>query len=84
MTTHDTAARLCATAAMLGAYQLVDYFDDKAGWLKSGYIVLWQRGAQVLSSPADHPLATERTLARLTDNLLKTRRRQRKVAAPVN
>jgi len=84
MTTHDPAERLCATAAMLGAYRLVSYFDETAGWLKSGYVVLWQRGAQVLSSPTDHPLATERTLTRLVDNLLKTRREQRGNAAPSN
>ena len=84
MTTHYPESRLCATAAMLGAYRLVSYFDEKAGWLKSGYVVLWQRGAQVLSAPNDHPLATEKTLARLVENLLKTRRQQSTIAAPVN
>ena len=84
MTTHEPSGRLCATAVMLGAYRLVSYFDERAGWLKSGYVVLWQRGAQVLSSPNDHPLATERTLARLIDDLLKTRRERRNIAAPSN
>ena len=84
MTTHNPAGRLCATAAMLGAYRLVNYFDDTAGWVKTGYAVLWQRGAQVLSSPSDHPLATERTLARLIDELLKTRRQQRLAASTAN
>jgi len=83
MTSHDPAGQLCATAAMLGAYQLANYFDEKAGRLKSGYVVLWQRGAQVLSAPADHPHAVERTLARLTDNMLKTRRQQSKIASQV-
>jgi len=63
---------------------LVNYFDDTAGWVKTGYAVLWQRGAQVLSSPSDHPLATERTLARLIDDLLKTRRQQRLAASTAN
>ncbi len=84
MTTHNPASRLCATAVMLGAYRLVSYFDETAGWLKSGYVVLWQRGAQVLSSPNDHPLATERTLARLVENFLQTRREQHKPRAPSN
>jgi hypothetical protein len=84
MTTHDPASRLCATTAMLGAYRLVSYFDEAAGWVKSGYVVLWQRGAQLLSSPNDHPLATERTLARLVGDLMKTRREQRNIAAPGN
>lgn len=84
MTTHYPEGRLCATAAMLGAYRLVSYFDEEAGWLKSGYVVLWQRGVQVLSAPNDHPLATEKTLARLVDNLLKTRREHSKTTAPGN
>ncbi len=84
MTSHDPAGRLCATAAMLGVYKMVNYFDDTAGWVKTGYAVLWQRGTQVLSSPSDHPLATERTLARLIDDMLKTGRQQRQVATPAN
>jgi hypothetical protein len=84
MTTHHPDGRLCATAAMLGAYRLVSYFDEQAGWLKSGYVVLWQRGAEVLSSPNDHPLATEQTLARLVEDLLKTRREHGKITAPGN
>ena len=70
LTTHDKIRGICATAAMLGVYELVSYFDAKEGWTRSGYVVLWQRGNQVLSTPADHPDTIDRRIALLTGKFL--------------
>ncbi len=80
LTMHDDARGICSTATMLGAYRMVDYFDETEGWLRTGYVVLWQRGVQVVSSPADHPMAIERAAARLADTLLETWRQQNRLA----
>ena len=77
LTTHDKIRGICATAAMLGVYELVSYFDAKEGWTRSGYVVLWQRGNQVISTPADHPDAIDRRVALLTGKFLDSWRSDR-------
>ena len=77
LTTHDKSRGVCATAAMLGVYELVSYFDTKEGWTRSGYVVLWQRGNQVISAPADHPDAIDRRIALLTGKFLDSWRSDR-------
>jgi hypothetical protein len=66
MTTQDKGRGICASTAMLGTYELVTYFDARAGWNRTGYVVLWQRGNQVISPIADHPEVVDRTVSRLT------------------
>jgi hypothetical protein len=77
LTTQDKIRGVCATAAMLGVYELVSYFDTKEGWTRSGYVVLWQRGNQVISTPADHPDAIDRRVALLTTKFLDSWRADR-------
>jgi hypothetical protein len=77
LTTHDKSRGACATAAMLGVYEMVTYFDAKEGWTRSGYVVLWQRGNQVISVPADHPDAVDRRVSRLTGQFLDSWRSDR-------
>ncbi len=74
MTTLDANRGICATGVMLGAYRRVDFYDERAGWLRSGHVVLWQRATQVISTGADHPQATERAVSRLSAELLESRR----------
>lgn len=80
MTTHDKARGICASTAMLGAYELASYFDSEEGWTRTGYVVLWQRGNQVISPVADHPEVVERTITRLSRLLLDGRRLARETA----
>ena len=77
LTTHDKTRDVCATATMLGVYELISYFNAKEGWTRSGYVVLWQRGNQVISTPADHPDAIDRRVARLTGKFLESWRSDR-------
>jgi hypothetical protein len=67
---HDKSRGICATAVMLGSYQLATYYGAREGWPRSGYVVLWQRGNQVISTPADHPDSVDRQVSRLADRLL--------------
>ncbi|HSG72867.1 MAG TPA: hypothetical protein VLA12_20810, partial [Planctomycetaceae bacterium] len=62
----------CGTATMLGAYREVSYFDEEAGQLRSGHIVLWQRGTMALSRTADHNDVVLEEVGRLGDALLDT------------
>ncbi len=69
MTTFDPRRNACGTSATLGVYKKVAYFDEAVGWLKSGYIVLWQRGQQVMSGIAEHSDSTATVTQRLIDVL---------------
>ena len=88
LTTHDKIRGVCATAAMLGVYELVSYFDAKEGWTRSGYVVLWQRGNLVISTPTDHPDAIDRRITLLTAKFLDSWRSDREqtetIAMPKN
>jgi hypothetical protein len=77
LTTHDKTRGVCATAAMVGVYELVSFYRAEEGWTRSGYVVLWQRGNQVISAPADHPDAIDRGVARLTGKFLESWRSDR-------
>lgn len=70
LTGYDQKAGMCATAPMLGAYRKVSYFDEKVGWLRSGQVVLWQRGTATATPAADHPGAVQRAVTALTQALL--------------
>jgi len=70
LTAHDEARGICSSAAMLGAYQLVSFYDEVKGGLRSGYVVLWQRGKQVFSTPTDHAAAVETAVNRLAQLFL--------------
>lgn len=59
LTSHDAIRGICSSAAMLGTYKLVSFYDEDKGALQSGYVVLWQRGKQVVSAPTDHASAVE-------------------------
>lgn len=69
MTAHDPDRGVCATSALLGTYRRVAFFDDKAGWLSSGHVVLWQRATQAISGRGDHARTVADMVARLTREL---------------
>jgi len=75
LTVHDAARGVCSSATMLGSYKLVSFFDETQGALKSGYVVLWQRGKQVMSPPTDHAVAVEGAVNRLIGGFLEDWRR---------
>jgi len=71
ITAHDAKREVCATSPMLGVYRKISYFDDDAGWLRTGHIALWQKGTGVVSGMADHPSAVAGAVDRLAETLLK-------------
>jgi hypothetical protein len=84
LTTHDKTRGVCATAAMLGVYELVSFFRATEGWTRSGYVVLWQRGNQVVSAAPDHPDAVDRRVTRLTEKFLESWRSDREQTETVD
>ncbi len=72
MTTLDMDRSVCGTSATLGVYRKVAYYDDDAGWLRKGYVVLWQRGQQVVSGTADHAEMTTLVVQQLSEKLIES------------
>ena len=66
----------CATAALLGAYARESYFSATTGWVRSGYVVLWQRSIMVATSQADHKSAVDAAARRLAMQMLAQRSEQ--------
>ena len=72
MTTLDMDRSVCGTSATLGVYRKVAYYDDDAGGLRNGYVVLWQRGQQVMSGTADHAEMTTMVVQQLSEKLIES------------
>lgn len=72
LTGYDGASGVCASAPMLGAYRQVSFFDEKAGWLRSGQVVLWQRGTASATASADHAEAVRQAVTSLSEAFLSS------------
>lgn len=72
VTVRVLASEQCATTVLLGAYTLESFFSASAGWLKSGYVVIWQRTLMVATPVAQHPAAVTGAVRRLTEQMLST------------
>jgi len=70
LTGYDEPSGICATAPMLGVYRRVSYFDEKLGWLRSGQVVLWQRGTATATGSSDHAVAVRQAVTQLSDAFL--------------
>ena len=70
MTAYDGGGGTCATSVLLGAYRSVIFFDEEAGQLTAGDVVLWQRATEVLSPRGDHGATAERAVDRLSGALI--------------
>jgi len=60
----------CATALLLGVYAKESFFSASAGWVQSGYVVLWQRSLMVATPIAQHAAAMTDATRRLSDQML--------------
>jgi hypothetical protein len=66
----------CATTVLFGVYALENFFSASAGWLSSGYVVVWQRTLMVATPLAAHPAAVDRAVGRLAEQMLAAWREQ--------
>jgi hypothetical protein len=80
LSTSETTRGVCSSAVMLGAYSRMSFFDEAAGWLRSGYVVVWQSGLIVTSSPAEHLKTVRQALARLGNAMLRDWQKQNSAA----
>ena len=60
----------CATALLLGVYAKQSFFSAAAGWVQSGYVVLWQRSLMVATPIGQHAAAVLAGTRRLSDQLV--------------
>lgn len=70
LTAFEGNRALCSSAVMLGVYRKVSFFDEAAGWVRSGYVVVWQSGQQVLSTRDNHRAQVRESLHRLAGAML--------------
>lgn len=59
LSTHDAENGNCTSTIMLGAYKKASFFDDAVGWVRTGYVVIWQSALHV-SSPSNRHAAQSR------------------------
>ena len=70
MSSHDATTGACSSSLMLGAYGRASFVDKRVGWIRTGYVVLWQSGVIVMSGATDHLDTVRQATGRLTDSLL--------------
>jgi hypothetical protein len=70
MSSHDATTGTCSSSIMLGAYARASFVDKRVGWIRTGYVVLWQSGVIVMSGATDHLDTVRQAVDRLTDALL--------------
>lgn len=70
MSSHDATTGTCSSSIMLGAYGRASFVDKRVGWIRTGYVVLWQSGVIVMSGATDHLDTVRQSIDRLTDALL--------------
>lgn len=76
MTVRLPAVEQCVTAVLLGVYAQESFFSSDAGWMRSGYFVVWQRSLMVSTPVAQHPGAVAAAVGRLTEQMLTVWRAQ--------
>lgn len=70
LSTRDGDRNLCNSTLMLGAYKKASFFDKDVGWIRSGYVVVWQSAVLVTSPSEGHAVEVRDALGRLGDALL--------------
>jgi hypothetical protein len=70
VTVRVAGTEQCATTVLLGAYTQESFFSASAGWLRSGYVVIWQRALAVATPAGAHAAAVGAAVGRVTEQLL--------------
>jgi hypothetical protein len=70
MTVRVPGTGQCATTVLLGAYALESFFSSSAGWLRNGYVVIWQRALTIATPAGEHAAAVGGVVGRLAEQML--------------
>lgn len=70
LSARDSNTNVCNSTLMLGAYKKASFFDKDVGWIRTGYIVVWQSAVLVASPSESHAVQVRDGLAKLGDALL--------------
>lgn len=60
----------CATTVLLGVYAQESFFSASAGWLRTGYVVIWQRALMAATPVGAHAAAVGGVVGRLVEQML--------------
>lgn len=71
ISTHDPDRRSCTSTVMLGAYKKASFFDDAVGWIRTGYVVMWQSAVHATSATETHQAHTRDSVSLLADSLIE-------------
>lgn len=69
ISTHDADGRSCTSTVMLGAYKKASFFDEAVGWIRTGYVVMWQSAVHASSATETHQAHTRDAVSLLADSL---------------
>ncbi|HEY9214716.1 MAG TPA: hypothetical protein VIQ29_17945 [Ancylobacter sp.] len=70
LSTRDPNTDVCSSTLMLGAYKKASFFDKDVGWIRTGYVVMWQSAVLVSSPSESHAVQVRDGLAKLGDALM--------------
>jgi len=71
ISTHDPDRASCTSTVMLGAYKQASFFDDAVGWIRTGYVVMWQSAVHATSATDTHQAHTRDAVSLLADAMLE-------------
>lgn len=85
ISTHDPENSACTSTVMLGAYKKASFFDKAVGWIRTGYVVMWQSAVHVNSALDTHQAHTRDAVTLLADAMMeKWREANEPQEQPVN
>jgi len=70
LSARDANSDVCNSTLMLGAYKKASFFDKDVGWIRTGYVVVWQSAVLVSSPTESHAVQVRDGLAKLGDSLM--------------
>ncbi len=70
LSARDPNSDLCNSTLMLGAYKKASFFDKDVGWIRTGYVVVWQSAVLVSSPSGTHAVQVRDGLGKLGDALM--------------
>jgi len=70
LSARDPNSDTCNSTLMLGAYKKASFFDKDVGWIRTGYVVVWQSAVLVSSPSESHAVQVRDGLGKLGDALM--------------
>lgn len=71
ISSHDPDRSACTSTVMLGAYKKASFFDEAVGWIRTGYVVMWQSAVHATSATDTHQAHMRDAVSMLADAMME-------------